>query len=236
MASSYVSSGATRLGPNDPNSLFQLAGKIEATWRLNRPETIKAVNHGIVSTRTGTGRTDATSPNALEVVNGFTRFEGEVLGLGYPWSGGESTNSAFPNGPILRVQAFKPRASDFVYVSLGTNDLGTNVNADSIKAHLSRLVDMWVGAGLAPNHFIITTLPPADSATSTYVPGTNVAIRSLVTERVGLRLIDLSTFVSNDDGLTWKSATLHIDGDLFHYSEAVRTWLADSVFNIINAP
>jgi adhesin/invasin len=234
MASSYVSNDTPRLGPNDPNSIFQLAGKIEATWRLNRPETIKAVNHGIVSTRTGTGRTDATSPNALEVVNGFTRFEGEVLGLGYPWSGGESTNSAFPNGPILRVQAFKPRASDFVYVSLGTNDLGTNVNADSIAANLSRLVDMWVGAGLAPNHFIITTLPPRDAATSTYVLGANVTIRGLATQR-GLRLIDLGAYTSNADG-TWKSATLHIDGDLFHYSEAVRTWLAAAVFDIINAP
>jgi len=51
-----------------------------------------------------------------------------------------------------------------------------------------------------------------------------------------LRLIDLSLFTSSDDGSTWRSASLHIDGDAVHYSEEVRTWLADQVFNIINAP
>ena len=235
-ASSYVSSDATRLGPNDPNNPLQLAGKIETRWRASRSETIKVVNHGIVSTRTGTGRTGLTSPNALEVVHGLTRFEGEALGLGYPWSGGETANAAFPNGAILRVQAFQPRASaDFVYVSLGTNDLITNVNTDSIAANLSLLVDRWVAAGLPTSHFIITTLPPGDAPTSIYVPGMNVAIRRVATQR-SLRLIDLVTFCSNDNGSTWKSASLHLNGDLLHYSEAVRTWLADRVFDIINAP
>ena len=32
-----------------------------------------------------------------------------ILGAGYPWSGGESTNSFYPTGSILRVQAFRPR-------------------------------------------------------------------------------------------------------------------------------
>jgi lysophospholipase L1-like esterase len=232
-ASSYISNTPPRLGPNDPNSPFQLAGKIEAKWKASRSETIRVVNHGIASTRTGTGRTGLTSPNALEVVNGLTRFQGEVLGLGYPWSGGETPNSAFPSGPILRVQAFNPRVTDFVYVSLGTNDIPTSA-INSIVPNLSTMVDMWVATGLPTNHFIITTIPPRDG-TTTSVPGVNAAIRNLASTR-GLRLVDLALFASNDDGVTWKNPAYHVDGDLFHYSEEVRNWLADRVFEIINAP
>lgn len=234
-AASYVSNAQPRLGPGDQNSSFQLAGKIEARWRASRSEIIVAVNHGIAGTRTGTGRTALTSPNALAVVNGRTRFEGEVLGLGYPWSGGEPTNSIFPNGAILRVQAFKPRSSDFVYLSMGTNDVLTGVSTDSIVAHLSRFVDTWVAAGLPLNHFIITTLAPLDATANSSVPVLNVAIRALATQRQ-LSLIDLARETSNDDGSSWKSSTLHIDGDVLHYSEEVRSWLADQVFGFINAP
>jgi hypothetical protein len=233
IAASYVSNDPQRLGPADPNSQFQLAGKIESRWRSARPQTIKVVNHAITSTRTGTGRTGLGSPNALEIVNGFTRFEGEVLGLGFPWSGGEPQNQSFA-GPILRVNAFKPRPQDFVYVSMGTNDLANNVNTDDIAANLSRLVDFWVGAGLPASHFIITTLSPRDPGQgSLYVPGMNAQIRKLAGQR-GLTLIDLSPFVSNDDGNTWKSPTLNV-GDSVHYSEEVRNWLADQVFSVINA-
>ena len=233
IASSYVSNDPQRLGSADPNSQFQLAGKIEVRWRGARPQSIKVVNHAITSTRTGTGRTGLGSPNALEIVNGFTRFEGEVLGLGFPWSGGEPTNQAFA-GPILRVNAFKPRTKDFVYVSMGTNDLQNNVNTDDIAANLSRMVDFWVGAGLPASHFIITTLPPRDPGQgSLYVPGMNAQIRKLAGQR-GLTLVDLSPFVSNDDGNTWKDPSLHV-GDSIHYSEVVRNWLADQVFAIINA-
>jgi len=233
-ATSYVSNSQPRLGPNDPNSPYQLAGKIEAKWRSNRGETIRVVNHGIAATRTGTGRTALTSPNALHVVNGRTRFEGEVLGLGYPWRGGESTNSIFPSGAIARVRAFTPRVRDFVYVSMGTNDLVQGVSADTAVANLSKMVDMWIGAGLRADHFVITTISPLEGA-STHVPELNVRIRALATAR-GLRLIDLSSFTSDDDGLTWKRASLHIDGDTLHYAEEVRTWLADRVFEIISAP
>jgi hypothetical protein len=233
VAASYVSNDPQRLGPADPNSQYQLAGKIEVRWRAARPQSIKVVNHAITSTRTGTGRTGLGSPNALEIVNGFTRFEGEVLGLGFPWSGGEPPNQSFA-GPILRVNAFKPRTKDFVYVSMGTNDLQNNVNTDDIAANLSHLVDFWVGAGLPASHFIITTLPPRDPGQgSLFVPGMNAQIRKLAGQR-GLTLIDLSPFVSDDDGNTWKSPSLHV-GDSIHYSEEVRNWLADQVFSIINA-
>ncbi|MEO7501743.1 MAG: Ig-like domain-containing protein, partial [Gemmatimonadaceae bacterium] len=58
VASSYVGNFApTRLGPNDPNSSFQLSGKIESRWRASRSQTIVVVNHGIGGTTTGTGRT-----------------------------------------------------------------------------------------------------------------------------------------------------------------------------------
>jgi uncharacterized protein YjdB len=233
VAASYVSNDPQRLGPADPNNPTQLAGKIEARWKAARSQTIKVVNHAITSTRTGTGRTGLGSPNALEPVNGVTRFEGEVLGLAFPWNGGEPANIAFA-GPILRVNAFKPRPQDFVYVSMGTNDLANNVNTDDIGANLSKLVDFWVGAGLPASHFIITTLPPRDPGQgSLYVPGMNFVIRRLAGQR-GLTLVDLSTFVSNDDGNTWKDPSLNV-GDSIHYSEVVRNWLADQVFAIINA-
>lgn len=236
LATSYVSNTQPRPSASAPNSPYQLAGKIEAKWYAVRSESIRVVNHGIASTRTGEGRTYLGSPNALQVVNGFTRFEGEVLARGYPWSGGESRNSAFPDGAILRVNAFVPRTTDYVYVSLGTNDLNEGVSTDSIAENIGKMVDMWVIAGLPVNHFIVTTVPPRDgSPGSAYIPGLNVAIRRLASDR-GLRLIDLAKYTSNDGGLTWKSDSLHIDGDLLHYSEEVRDFLADEVLKIINVP
>jgi Bacterial Ig-like domain (group 1). len=91
---SYISSinPAIRLSADAPNSSLQLAGKIESRWKANRPaQTVKAVNHGIAGTSTNNGVSILTAPNALHVVNGVTRFAGEVLGVSYPWSGGEST-------------------------------------------------------------------------------------------------------------------------------------------------
>ena len=111
--SSYVSSSdpGVRLSPTAPNSPLQLAGKIAAAWRANRSQTIHAVNHGISGTSSTAGRTIVLAPNAQEVVNGITRFQGEVLGRGYPWSGGEPVNQFYPNGSILRVNAFRPLAT-----------------------------------------------------------------------------------------------------------------------------
>ena len=70
----------------------------------------------------------------------------------------------------------------------------------------------------APNHFIITTLPPRDNANSpTSIPDRNTRIRTLASD-LGLHLIDLSNHVSDDNGATWRSPSLNI-GDGIHYTE-----------------
>lgn len=235
-ATAYVSPApnppdSRRLGPNDPNNQFQLAGKVELRWAASRSEVIRVVNHGVTATTTGTGRTSLTSPNALEVVGGFTRFEGEVLGKGYPWSGGETTSTAFPNGPVARVQAFTPTPADYVYVSLGTNDI-ISLTVPAILANLGTMVDMWTAAGLPANHFIITTLPPREPENSALMPTLNLGIRTLASTR-GLRLIDLAAFTSADDGKTWLRESLHTTGNPLHFAEEVRDWTADQIMAIL---
>jgi lysophospholipase L1-like esterase len=235
-ASAYVSPApdpptSIRLGPNDPNNPLQLAGKVELRWNAARSEVIRVVNHGIAATTTGTGRTSLSSPNALEVVGGFTRFEGEVLGKGYPWSGGETMGSAFPSGPVARVQAFTPTSSDYVYVSLGTNDV-ISLTVPAILANLGTMADMWTAAGLPANHFIITTLPPREPENSASMPALNAGIRSLASTK-GLRLIDLAAFTSADDGKTWLRDSLHVTGNPLHFAEEVRDWTADQIMLIL---
>jgi lysophospholipase L1-like esterase len=232
---SYVSSTnpAIKLGANAPNDTTQLAGKIETRWRSNRSATIRAVNHGIAGTSTGAGRSILLAPNALEAVGGVTRFRGEVLGDAYPWSGGESVNDFYPTGAIQRVQAFKPRSSDFGYISMGTNDIGDGVSTTIIRNNLEIMIDEWISRGLAPNRLMITTLPPRRPGTeSARIPDLNSKIRTLAQAK-GIRLIDLSQFVSNDDGLTWKTAAMHVTNDELHYSESVRAWIADQVASIM---
>ena len=246
--SSYVSNAQSngtrvRLGPDDPNSSLQLAGKIEARWRAVRPDkTIRVANHGISGTTTGAGRDGIFgTPNALEAVNGVTRFQGEVLGFAYPWSGGEPVNSAYPNGPVLRLQAFQPRNSDFAYMLLGTNDIGNGVSVNTILANLETMVDQWIALGRPANHFIIATLPPRPAGTSSLIPGLNDQIRSRFGAK-GTRVLSLDSFVSNDKGATWKSnctfgsqsTACHV-GDSLHMSEVVRDWLADNIVSIMNA-
>jgi lysophospholipase L1-like esterase len=235
-ASAYVSpapnpSTAIRLGPNDPNSSLQLAGKVELRWTAARSEVIRVVNHGVTATTTGTGRTSLSCPNALEVVGGFTRFEGEVLGKGYPWSGGETMGSAFPSGSVPRVQAFTATSSDYVYVSLGTNDI-ISLTVPAILANLGTMVDLWTAAGLPANHFIITTLPPREPENSASMPALNAGIRTLASTR-GLRLIDLAAFTSADDGKTWIRESLHVTGNPLHFAEEVRDWTADQIMAIL---
>jgi GDSL-like lipase/acylhydrolase family protein/Big-like domain-containing protein len=237
--SSYVSSQPSngirvRLGPNDPNSGLQLAGKIEFKWRAARTPSIRVANHGIAGTTTGAGR-DATTgaPNAQEAVNGVTRFQGEVLGMAYPWSGGEPTNFNYPNGPVRRVQAFQPRNSDFMYLSMGTNDVGAGVPTATILSNLETMVDQWIALGRPANHVIITTLPPRPPGTSSTLPALNDQIRSRFGAK-GARVISIDSFVSNDKGLTWKSSSLHV-GDSLHYSESVREWIADQVVSIMSS-
>jgi hypothetical protein len=60
----------------------------------------------------------------------------------------------------------------------------------------------------------------------------NSKIRALAQAK-GIRLIDISSFVSNDDGLTWKSASLHLVNDELHYAESVRDWIADGVVSVM---
>ncbi len=235
---SYVSV-VPRLGPTNPHPSCTVAGKVQVKWEAIRSKTIVVVNHAINSTTTGgnthlTGDPDRTSqgsPNARFSVGGKTRFEAEVLGEGYPWSGGEPTNKYFPTGPLTRVNAFTPGANDFAYVSMGTNDDAgptRTLTAVQTEANLRWMAEQWIGAGRAPNHFIITTLAPRDSAnSSTSIPDRNTRIRTLASD-LGLHLIDLSNHVSDDNGATWKSPSLNI-GDGTHYTEVVRGWLADQI-------
>jgi uncharacterized protein YjdB len=231
---SYVSSGdpAIRLSANAPNSPLQLAGKIEARWRANRPETIRAVNHGISGTLTGTGRTIVFAPNALESVGGVTRYQGEVLGVAYPWSGGEPVNEFYPTGAILRTNAFVPRSSDWAYVSLGTNDVINNIPLSTVRANLEIMIDQWIQAGRAPNRFMITTLPPIGQSGHASITNLNSMIRTLASNK-GVRLIDIAAMTSAN-GLTWTNNTLHV-GDFLHYSEAVRNMIADQVVSVMMA-
>lgn len=232
VAASYVSNvPAKRLGPNEPNNSTQLAGKIESRWRATRSKTIVVVNHGVGGTTTGTGRTIVLSPNAREMVNGVTRFEGEALAVAYPWSGGEPASETYPSGAIARVQAFTPRPSDFLYISMGTNDAGAGISTASTVINLEWMVDQWIARGIAANHIMVTTLPPRQPGQSASMPALNAAIRAKFQPK-GVQVIDIAGMTSNDDGATWKSANLHV-GDSLHYAESVRNAIADAVVNIL---
>jgi lysophospholipase L1-like esterase len=183
---------------------------------------IPAVNHGISGTQSGSGRIASGAPNAIQSIGGVTRFEAEVLGLGYPWDGGG------PH-PIPRLQAFQPRACDYVYVSIGTND-GRRV---STVTNLRWMMARWVAAGHSPRHFIVTTLAPARAGTwkNRAIPRANPQIRKFAFQ-ADVKLIDLAMFTSKDDGGTWRSESLHV-GDGVHYGEVVRTWIADRVSDYV---
>lgn len=233
VASSYVGNfPSRRLGPNDPNSSFQLAGKIEARWRAARSKTIVVVNHGIGGTTTGTGRTIVGSPNARESVGGVTRFEGEGLGVAYPWSGGEPQSDTYLSGSIHRVQAFTPRNSDFLYISMGTNDVGAGISNASTVVNLEWMVDLWIARGIAANHIIVTTLSPLPPGRAS-IKSLNDAIRAKFLPK-GVNVVDIASMTSIDGGDTWKSASLHV-GDSLHYAESVRDLIADEVVNILLA-
>jgi hypothetical protein len=233
VASSYVGNfAAQRLGPNDPHNSAQLAGKIENRWRSNRSQTIVVVNHGIGGTTTGTGRTIVGSPNARESVNGVSRFEGEALGAAYPWSGGEPPSDTYLTGPIARVQAFTPRTSDFLYISMGTNDAAAGISTASTIVNLEWMVDSWIARGIAANHIIVTTLSPRPPGQLSVKP-LNDQIRSKFLPK-GVNVVDLAAMTSDDGGDTWKSASLHV-GDSLHYAESVRDLLADAVVSILLA-
>jgi lysophospholipase L1-like esterase len=241
-ARSYISDGPSlRPAPGDTSSQFTVAGKIERLWRAESAIPIRAVNHGISGTTTGGGghggrdRNPAGAPNMRAVVDGVTRFDGEVLGAHYPWSGGEPTNAAFPNGAILRANAFVPGAHDFAYVSIGTNDLpNDSIPPARTIENLTWMVQRWISTGHAPDRLVITTLAPDfRSEAANEIPTLNKAIRALAA-RTGVGLIDLASYTSDDDGRTWKSAAMHI-GDRLHYSEAVREWIAAQMVEYVQA-
>jgi lysophospholipase L1-like esterase len=231
---SYVSRMPLRLSPTDPHDPLQLAGKIEAAWEAVRANPITVVNHGIGGTTTGGGgfggsdRHSSGAPHSRTRVNGIARFEAEVLGHGAPdWHGGEPTNEQYPDGPVIRVNAFVPGPNDFAYVSMGTNDPASGMSAALTLENLRWMVDRWVDAGLPPSHFLLTTLPPREPQFVAEFPVINEAIRTMGAE-TGIHVVDLAAYTSNDDGLTWKQDDFHV-GDQLHYSEAIRDWLAAQV-------
>jgi hypothetical protein len=226
VAVSYVSAVRTRPEASAPHSPTQLAGTIEAlAARYGVP--ISVVNHGIAGTGTGPARSDVGAPGARTTVNGVTRFDAEVLGLGAPWNGGEPVNADYPKGGIVRSRAFRPTAADFVYVSLGTNDAFYGLKAAASADNIVWMVQRWTSAGLPANHFIVTTLAPRTDGHGAEIPALNDSIRSLA-RRLSVKLIDLAAYTSADNGRTWRSASYQI-GDGVHYSEMVRDWLASQV-------
>ncbi|MFL5539984.1 MAG: SGNH/GDSL hydrolase family protein [Longimicrobiaceae bacterium] len=228
-ARSYVSDLPPRLAPHAHHDAAQLAGLVEQRWRATQGPPIRVVNHGVAGTTTGGGghgggnRSGYSAPNARTVVNGITRFEGEVLGRGYPWSGAE------PASPVRRVNAFIPGPVDFAYVSIGTNDLTDGIPSSQTLENLEWMVQQWTGAGLAPDHLVLTTLPPRGdvAGVSAALPAINAGIRALASH-AGTGLIDLAAYTSADDGVTWRDASLHV-GDGVHYTTAVRAWIADQL-------
>jgi hypothetical protein len=192
------------------------------------------VNHAISGTLTGGGRNPVGAPNARVEVNGVTRYAGEVLGAAYPWSGGEPCCTlSYPNGAILRVQAFRPRTDDFVYISMGTNDIGDGVAPATVASNLEWMIDQWIGAGLPADHVLMTTLPPRAPANSG-IPTLNNLIRGFSAK--GIHIVELTPIVSDDNGLTWKSGPQPYVTEappVLHYAEWVRDALADLVVTYI---
>ncbi len=242
VAKSYVSDSPPRLAPEAPNGPEQLAGLVERRWRSESARSITVVNHGIAGTTSGGGahggadRNRNGAPNAGTVVAGVTRFEGEVLGRAYPWSGGEPASAAYPTGAIRRVQAYGPGPNDFVYVSIGTNDFAdAGMSNAQTLGNLTWMIDSWTRAGRAPDHFVLTTLAPRQDRPELYerLPALNAGIRSLA-RRANVGLIDLSAFTSPDDGRTWRDAAMHV-GDRLHYTTPVRAWIADQLVAYMRA-
>jgi hypothetical protein len=240
LAASYVSAAPLRLPP-DSNSRYQLAGKLALGWRAQRSDPILVVNHAIAGTTTGGGgyggpnRRSTGAPEARTVSGSSTRYEAEVLGKAYRWSGGEPVNSSYPQGAVKRDRAYVPGgATDYAYVSMGTNDPTANMTVDQTNANLTWMVDRWLAAGGRADHFFLTTLAPrTDDVRGDSIPKINARIRALAQAR-GVVLIDLAAYTSADDGLTWRSSSLHV-GDGVHYAESVRDWIAGKVLASMRA-
>jgi len=217
VATSYVSGNSQAIDPGAYLDHPKLtSGKIMGL----RPD-VEAVNHGIASTRTGTGTVWA-HPNSLHAISGITRFEAEVLGRGFPWTA----------AGITRVNAFTPTAADFAYYSLGINDITAGTSPTAIRDNIAAAIDLWLGAGLPAAHLMVTTLGPhTNQANRANIPITNGLIRTLIASR-GVSLVDISALVSDDDGMTWKNPGLHT-GDGLHYTEASLDLIAAEVVRVM---
>lgn len=228
VASSYISPLQNiAVAPGNPHHSLQLAAKIEAQWLVKYGTPIRVVNHASGGSNSGTQRSSNGSTGALGVVNGITRFDAEVLGVGSPtWNAGEPTNpSYYRAGPVVRQLAYVPVGTDVVFVSIGTNDphaIPTPLTPSQTAANLGIMIDKWTAAGRSASKFILTTLPPDEVGMN--VPAMNAAIRKLAAAK-GVQLIDLSAHVSSDDGVTW-TITDHYG---VHYGPTVRDWLAEQV-------
>jgi hypothetical protein len=115
---------------------------------------------------------------------------------------------------------------------MGTNDAANNISTQQSVLNLAWMIDRWVAAGKKADHFLLTTLAPRAGPTGQTFPALNDRIRTLAESR-GVVLIDLATHTSADNGLTWRSASLHV-GDAVHYSEVVRDWLAERIVTEMN--
>jgi lysophospholipase L1-like esterase len=119
---------------------------------------------------------------------------------------------------------------------MGTNDAETsrNMTAAQTEVNLRWMVTRWLAAGKAADHFLLTTLPPrAGASSASAIPDRNTLIRALAAE-LGVHLIDIAALTSDDNGATWRSASLHI-GDEIHYTNAVRALIADEVVSWMSA-
>jgi hypothetical protein len=220
VATSYLHGDDLSIDPDAyPDHPKLLSGRIMEL----RPE-VEAVNHGISSTRTGTGTVSGGRPHALHSIAGTRRFEAEVLGLGYPWTA----------VGVPRVNAFVPTTADFGYYALGINDIGAGIAPETIRDNIATAINLWLAAGLPAAHLMVATLTPRLGSPHRFnIPLANELIRALVQEK-GSSLVDIAALVSDDDGLTWKSSALHV-GDGLHYSEATLALIAAEIHAVLGS-
>jgi hypothetical protein len=115
---------------------------------------------------------------------------------------------------------------------MGTNDPGAGISTASTVINLEWMVDLWIARGIRTDHIFVTTLPPRPSGQPTPT-ALNSAIRSKFLPK-GVNLIDIEKITSNDNGATWKNASLHV-GDELHYAETVRDTIADQIVSVLLA-
>jgi lysophospholipase L1-like esterase len=110
---------------------------------------------------------------------------------------------------------------------MGTNDPTWKISTTQTLANLRWMIDRWRAAGRRADHFLLTTLAPRTDSRGGSFPALNDGIRTLAKSQ-GVVLIDLANHTSADNGLTWRSSSLHV-GDGVHYSEPVRDWIATQI-------